>query len=66
MNRGATKANKLGVKGVCWDSKACKYKAYITINGKKKHIGNFTDLESAVDARRSYEAEIFGAFAKLS
>ena len=66
MNRGATKANKLGVKGVCWDAKACRYKAYITINGKKKHIGNFTDLESAVDARRSYEAEIFGAFAKLS
>jgi hypothetical protein len=66
MNRGATKANKLGVKGVCWDAKACKYKAHIQINGKKKHIGNFADLESALDARRSYETEIFGTFAKLS
>jgi hypothetical protein len=66
MNRGATKANKLGVKGVCWDRTACKYKAYIQISGKKKHIGNFADLESAIDARRSFEAEIFGTFAKLS
>ena len=66
MNRSATKANKLGVKGVCWDAKACKYKAHIQINGKKKHIGNYADLESAVNARRSFEAEIFGTFAKLS
>ena len=66
MNRGATKANKLGIKGVCWDAKASRYKAHIQINGKKKHIGNYADLESAVNARRSFEAEIFGTFAKLS
>jgi hypothetical protein len=66
MNRGATKANKLGVKGVYWDAKACKYKAQIKINGKTKHIGYFADFELAVHARRSSEAEIFGTFAKLS
>ena len=65
MNRGPTKANKLGVKGVCWDAKANKYKAYIQINGKKKHIGNYVDLESAINARRSFELQIFGTFANL-
>lgn len=55
MNRGATKASKSGVKGVCWDSKANKYKASIRINGKAKHIGNFDTLESASAARASFE-----------
>ena len=66
MNRGATKVNKLGIKGVCWDAKACKYKAHIQIDGKKKHIGYYTDLESAVNARQLFESEIFGPFAKFS
>lgn len=66
MNRGATKANKLGVKGVCWDKKAGKYKAHIRIDGKKKHIGNYSDLQSAIDARRSFEIQFFGDFANIS
>jgi hypothetical protein len=66
MNRGATRANKIGVKGVCWDAKVDKYKAQIKINGKVKHLGYFDTIEKAADVRRLYEQQIFGSFAFVS
>jgi hypothetical protein len=63
MNRGATKANKIGVKGVCWDAKAKKYKASIRINGKAKHLGYFDTIHEAANVRRLHEQQIFGSFA---
>jgi hypothetical protein len=63
MNRSATKTNKLNIKGVCWDSKANKYKSSIRVNGKAKHIGYFADLESAIAARKLHEQQLFQEFA---
>ena len=59
MNRNATKANKLGIKGVCWDAKGNKYKASIRVNGVAKHLGYFSDLELAIQARKNYEQQLF-------
>ena len=36
--------------GVTWDKNTNKWKSYITINGKKKHLGSFTSEEEAAEA----------------
>ena len=61
-NRGRTKNNTSGYKGVCFDKPANKYKAYININGRLKHLGYF---ETAEEASKAYDAkakEIHGDF----
>ena len=61
-NQGKYKNNKTGYKGVYFDKCANKYRAYININGKIKHLGQFPTAE---DASKVYEAkamEIHGDF----
>jgi len=61
MNKGKQKNNTSGYKGVCWDNNAKKWRAYIKINGKRKHLGLFEDIEEAVktykEAARKYHEE---------
>lgn len=66
VNRGKNKNNKSGYKGVCWDSNAEKWRAYINVNYKKVHLGLFTCPIEA--ARRYNEAAIkhHGDFAQLN
>jgi hypothetical protein len=67
MNLQKARANnKTGVLGVCWDKKAQRYKAYITVEKKKRHIGNFLTLEEAAVARQHAVAIHFGEFAPQS
>jgi hypothetical protein len=54
--------NKSGVKGVFFDNIRNKWKVGITINGKSKHIGYYTNIEDAKKARRQKALEIFGEF----
>ena len=54
--------NTSGVIGVCWDKKAKKWKAYIMINGKTKHLGYFINKEDAIKARKEGEIKYFGDF----
>jgi len=63
MNRPATKVNKLGIKGVCWDAKARKYKSSIRVDGQARHIGYFDDLDLAIAARKLHEQQTFKNFA---
>lgn len=35
--------NTSGYMGVCWDKQCAKWKAAITLDGKSRHIGNFSD-----------------------
>lgn len=59
-NLSLSKANKSGVTGICWYSRKNKWIAYITINGKRKHLGYFTDFNQAVEVRREAELKYFG------
>jgi hypothetical protein len=50
MNRGKTKNNKTGFKGVCFNKRDNKYQANIKVDGKKKHLGLFEKSEDAYKA----------------
>ena len=52
-NKGVFKNNKLGVKGVRVESN--RYKSSITIKGKYIHLGSFSSLEEAIEARKKAE-----------
>lgn len=52
-------------KCVCWNKRAKKWMAYITIKGKQKHLGYY-DLDSEIDAALAYDRaaiELDGEFA---
>ena len=51
-NRGKTKANTSGYKGVSWHKQLKKWRADIQVNGKFKHLGLFYD---PVEAARAYD-----------
>ena len=62
VNQGKYKNNQSGFKGVLFYKPSNKYKAYIRINGKEKHLGYF---KSAEEASRAYDAkakELHGEF----
>lgn len=41
--------------GVCWSNTANKWKAYISLEGKQKHLGYFNNIEDAIQARKDAE-----------
>lgn len=54
-NRNATlrKDSTSGVAGVSWDKSQNKWIAQINADGKRKHLGSFTNIEDAIKARKS-------------
>lgn len=52
--------NKSGFPGVCLSKKYNKWRAYITVNGKRMDIGYFTNKEDAITARINAEIKYFG------
>ena len=61
-NRGATRKNKLGVKGV--RRVGNRYHANIRVNYERIHLGSFTELEQAATAYQIAAERYFGEFAK--
>lgn len=57
LNRNST----TGHRGVALD-KHGKFRAYINFRRKQYHLGTFSDLDSAVAARKAAEAHIYGDF----
>lgn len=56
QNRKSTSAkNKSGVTGVSWKSELGKWVSQIQANGKKLHLGYFSDLSDAINARLEAE-----------
>ena len=53
QNRGTPSDNTSGVKGVSWDKGVSKWRAYIRVENKKKHLGCFTTLKEAAEARNA-------------
>ena len=47
--------NASGVAGVHWAKKDSRWRAYISIKGKRIHLGSFTSKKAAIAARRKAE-----------
>ena len=47
--------NTSGVRGVHWDRNANKWRAIIYFKGKQIHLGLFTDIDDATQARKAAE-----------
>lgn len=58
------KNNKLGIKGVYWDSAMRKFRADIRVNGKPIYLGCFNILGDADSAYRIAEDKYFGEFSR--
>lgn len=50
--------NSSGLSGVSFKDKLHKWRAYITVEGKQRHLGNFDCLLDAAAARKSSEVEL--------
>jgi len=55
-----------GFKGVCWHKQKKKSRAQIDVNGKRTHLGYFSDPVQAAIAYDSAALELYGEFARLS
>ena len=65
-NRGPTKNNKSGFKGVGWHTRNKKWYARIMHNNKRTYLGSFKDKEEAARAYDRKAIELHGEFAKLN
>lgn len=62
-NRGATKINTSGAKGVSWDKRRRKWRSRIGVNYKKIVLGYFQTVAEAAEAYRNGAEKYHGAFA---
>ena len=65
-NRGATKINACGFKGVYFDKQNEGWRALIRLHGKKRHIGYFATPEEAHDAYVRAADKLHGEFARTA
>lgn len=65
-NDGIRVNSKSGFKGVHWDKNRQRWVAYITTDGKRKHLGRFDNIEQAVRAYDVAARELHGEFARLN
>lgn len=52
-------SNSSGIKGVSYIERLHKYRAYINLGGKQKHLGVYESLEEAEKARKEAEEKYF-------
>ena len=64
QNRGRTKSNTSGYKGVSWNPKNKNWNAQITVSGRKIHLGTFGDKAHAAKAYDEAAEKYHGDFAK--
>lgn len=58
FNRKVKNTNTSGYTGVSFNKKSNKWRAYIVINGKQKHLGTFASKEDASAAYQKALAEV--------
>lgn len=63
-NRRTFKNNTSGIKGVSWSAQNGKWVAYIYLNGKKKSLGSFSDIEDAKAARSAATVQFHGEYVR--
>lgn len=64
-NRGKPASNTSGYKGVAWSKAAGKWQAYITVEGKRKHLGLFETPEAGHAAYCEAATKLHGEFANF-
>lgn len=62
MNCGDSKNSTSGIKGVSWHDERNKWRAYIMIDYRQKHLGLFDTKEEAKAARVAAEHLLFGEY----
>lgn len=62
INTGVRSDNSVGFKGVSFQKKSGKFRAYIGVNGKQRHLGLFDKAEDAAARYMEVAQELFGAF----
>lgn len=62
QNRKLLKSSTSGVSGVIWDKEKRRWRARISVNGKRIILGRFRDKSEAIKARRDAELKYFGEF----
>jgi len=62
MNSKLSFKNTSNFKGVYFSKNSNKWMAYISINGKMKHLGYFDNIEDAINARVKKAKEVYGEF----
>ena len=65
-NRGSYRGSSSKYVGVHWHTASGKWQAKITINGKNKHLGLFTDEQEAARVYDAAARELHGEFARLN
>jgi hypothetical protein len=63
-NRGIQSNNTSGIKGVVYEKNSKKWKAYVSINKKLKHLGTFATKELAAEFRQLAAEMVYGNFAR--
>lgn len=66
MNVAARKDSTSGFKGVCYHKRNHKWLAQIAHNGKRHHLGLFTNKLEAAKAYNEAAIKYFGEFARLN
>ena len=61
-NAKLSNKNTSGIKGVNFHKHKKLWRARISVNGKREHIGNYKTIEEAKTARQNKAKEIFGEF----
>lgn len=65
-NRRRQQNNKSGFIGVSWSERERRWRVCISVDGKTKHLGRFTDKIEAARAYDTAAIQHFGGFARLN
>ncbi|MEX3315676.1 HNH endonuclease [Sulfitobacter sp. PS-8MA] len=65
MNRGVQRNSTSGHKGVGFHKASGRWRAYIKVLGKQRHLGHFDTMEGACEAYRAAAAKYHGEFARF-
>jgi len=66
QNKGLSRANTSGYKGVVWNRERNRWRAQIVVEGRSIYLGSFIDLIEAAQAYDVAAQHHFGEFARLN
>ena len=66
LNRSKKRNATSQYNGVCWDNKKQRWRAQITVNGRVKYLGSYSDERDAARAHDAKAFEVYGELANLN